>query len=323
MNFFNFFYPKMEIYIIDSRNHRDDTNYEHPNRLINCYNEMIYNNIPFTLHSASKTFIDNNPLDFDFDDCVFRCPLCNKKCTFCKNDDCPGIYRIDFDTFVTPFTEKCIYDSISCIYTSINDICSNKIKYGYCLIRPPGHHAAEKPTGFCIVNNSIIAANYLITKGYKKICILDWDYHHPDGTYNLMKDNKNIFLVSIHAYGKNIYPGTGSIDENSDNVLNIPINCKKRKNKEINNEFYLNCMKDLVIPFIESNNIDFIVISNGVDAHKDDSICGFNIDEIFYYNATKELKKLNLPMLFILEGGYTPKVVTDVTFSIRKALIES
>ena len=53
--------------------------------------------------------------------------------------------------------------------------------------------------GFCVINNIGVAANYLISKyKYKKVAVIDWDCHFGNGTYDILKSNKNVFFSILH-----------------------------------------------------------------------------------------------------------------------------
>ena len=57
-----------------------------------------------------------------------------------------------------------------------------KATRGYCITRPPGHHAkCATGAGFCLFGNVALAANVAKNEG-KRVCIFDWDIHHGDGT---------------------------------------------------------------------------------------------------------------------------------------------
>ena len=99
---------------------------------------------------------------------------------------------------------------------------------GFCVIRPPGHHAErDRAAGFCIFNNIAIAAKYLQSKHkIKKIAIIDWDVHHGNGTQHSFEKDNSIYYISLHQYPH--YPGTGESSENGTGegkgyTLNIPM----------------------------------------------------------------------------------------------------
>jgi len=63
----------------------------------------------------------------------------------------------------------------------VDHVVQGRVKNGFALIRPPGHHAEEdEAMGFCFFNNVGVAAS-LTLKQYpsivKKVLIIDWDIH--------------------------------------------------------------------------------------------------------------------------------------------------
>src|SRR5581483_9408694 len=76
----------------------------------------------------------------------------------------------------------------------------------FALIRPPGHHAeSRRGMGFCVFNNAVIAARAIQQHSGARTLIVDFDYHHGNGTQEL--SGQGLSYVSTHAYPA--YPGTG------------------------------------------------------------------------------------------------------------------
>lgn len=74
--------------------------------------------------------------------------------------------------------------------------------------------------GFCIFNNIFIGAKYAqylfatnLDLHNSKICIIDFDVHHGNGTQALAWNEQNILYVSLHQYDADgmFYPGTGGL----------------------------------------------------------------------------------------------------------------
>lgn len=58
-------------------------------------------------------------------------------------------------------------------------VIADRIKNGFAIVRPPGHHAESNVSmGFCFINNVAIATKYCLQHlGLQKIMIVDWDVH--------------------------------------------------------------------------------------------------------------------------------------------------
>ena len=83
----------------------------------------------------------------------------------------------------------------------------------FAVTRPPGHHAKkEEAAGFCLFNNIAIASQNLIDEG-KKVCIIDIDGHHGDGTESIFYLNSKLLYCSIHQEGA--YPFNSGGAENT------------------------------------------------------------------------------------------------------------
>jgi len=233
-----------------------------------------------------------------------------------------GFSSLDGDTIISPGSMEATFDAVGSIITAIDGLENKEFKNAFCCVRPPGHHSSQnKAAGFCIFNSVSIGCSYLLKKyKYKKIAIVDFDVHHGNGTQDIFFNNENVLFISTHQYP--YYPGTGSEQEKGkfNNILNIPLPAGT------SSEEYLNAF-ERVLKKLEEFKPEFILISAGFDAHKDDPLAQFNLTTEDYHTITKRIleaskKFCNGKIVSILEGGYDLKALQDSTQRHVDALIE-
>ncbi len=230
---------------------------------------------------------------------------------FPENDE---IHYLDQETPVSSGSKDATLRAAGAGIDAINSIIDGKSKNAFCIVRPPGHHACiNKSMGFCVFNNVAIAAYYLINQyDYLNIAIVDFDVHHGNGTQDIFYNNKNVTYYSTHQYP--LYPGTGDIDEvGCGNIFNIPLV------SGTSSVSYQKIFQEKIIEQLEIQQPDFLIISAGFDAHKDDPLANINLTNEDFVILTKKLKIIadkycNGKILSMLEGGY------DIS-ALEKAMI--
>lgn len=220
---------------------------------------------------------------------------------FPENDE---IHYLDQETPVSSGSKDAALRAAGAGIDAINSIIDGKSKNAFCIVRPPGHHACiNKSMGFCVFNNVAIAAYYLINQyDYSNIAIVDFDVHHGNGTQDIFYNNKNVTYYSTHQYP--LYPGTGDVDEvGCGNIFNIPLV------SGTSSVSYQKIFQEKIIEQLEIQQPDFLIISAGFDAHKDDPLANINLSNEDFVILTKKLriiadKYCNGKILSMLEGGY-------------------
>ncbi|MDC0456208.1 histone deacetylase family protein [Candidatus Pelagibacter sp.] len=233
-----------------------------------------------------------------------------------------GLSFLDGDTIVSPGSKDATSDAVGSIITAIDGVQNKDFKNAFCAVRPPGHHAEKnKAMGFCIYNNVAVGANYLINKyKLKKIAIIDFDVHHGNGTQDIFYDSEKVLYISTHQYP--YYPGSGTNDEKGkhNNILNIPLPAGTTS------EEYLNAYES-VLKKINEFKPEFILLSAGFDAHKDDPLAQLQLQSKDFYSITKRTLELSKQycdgkVVSILEGGYDLLALQESTEMHVKALLE-
>lgn len=223
-----------------------------------------------------------------------------------------GFFMTDLSTMIVGGTFTAAKYSAFSALTAAKFLLSGEPSV-FSLGRPPGHHAGyEFCGGYCFLNNAAIAAKYLQDHDNKqdgtltKVCILDVDYHHGNGTQDIVQRQQNMLYVSIHGHPDSAYPYlTGFVDENSDKSINFPLK------ENITNSQYFEVLREAVAK-IKLFNPDYFIISFGVDTHEfeNEDLGDFRLTTDFYKTISGFLREeLPIPTLILMEGGYKISVL--------------
>ncbi|MEY4917328.1 MAG: Acetylpolyamine aminohydrolase [Verrucomicrobiota bacterium] len=166
----------------------------------------------------------------------------------------------------------------------------------FSLMRPPGHHATrETSMGFCYLNNIAIAALEATVTGSKRVAVFDFDVHHGNGTEDILLNQPGAEFFSIHQHPA--YPGTGATSRGR-NCFNYPVAASA--SRETYRAALVHALDDL-----KHFRPDLIAVSAGFDAYARDPLAdGPLLAEDFHWLG-QSLRKLNVPMFSLLEGGYS------------------
>jgi acetoin utilization deacetylase AcuC-like enzyme len=222
-----------------------------------------------------------------------------------------------FDTSSPLFagTHTAARGAAACAAAAADDLLAGE-PAAYALCRPPGHHAMrERFGGYCYFNNAAVAARRLSAHG-RRVAVLDIDAHH--GTQDIFWNDPGVFVASVHMDPAVEFPfhwgfedevgGPGAEGAN----LNVPLvpGCDEHR--------YLIGL-DVAVAQVGHFRPDALVVSLGVDAHRDDPVGGFRLDTSSYRRIGERIADLDLPTALVQEGGYHLGTLGDSVLGVLRA----
>jgi len=224
---------------------------------------------------------------------------------------------LDVDTYTTPASWVLALQTAGGTAATAEAVWSTKNLRGFAITRPPGHHASRAAgSGFCLINNIAVAAEFLIReKKAERLAILDIDLHHGNGTQDIFYSRNDVLFISIHQYP--LYPFSGRLDDLGQGsglgyTLNFPMAPRS------GDDAYLTVMNELILPVLESFSPEMILISYGFDAHWLDPLGGLNLTASGYFQIIRMVSAWSDiycqgKVMLVLEGGYDLEAASACT----------
>jgi acetoin utilization deacetylase AcuC-like enzyme len=191
---------------------------------------------------------------------------------------------------------------------AVERVMSGEWRNAFVCARPPGHHAERSAAmGFCLFNNVAIAAQHLRAKHkLERIAIFDWDVHHGNGTQHVFESDPSVFYASLHQWP--LYPGTGLATEHGTGAgEGTTLNCPQPA--RAGDREWLGAFERDVLPALERFKPQFVLISAGFDAHREDPLAQTRLSDDAYRTLTQGMLALAREqcggrLVSLLEGGY-------------------
>jgi acetoin utilization deacetylase AcuC-like enzyme len=228
--------------------------------------------------------------------------------------------QLDPDTSAAPGSWATARRSAGAVLGAIDALRAGECDLAFAAGRPPGHHAVrDRAMGFCLFNNAAVGAAKLAAAG-EKVAIVDWDVHHGNGTQDIFYDSPDVLYVSTHE--SPLYPGTGLLRETgagggAGTTLNLPFPAGTA------GDTYRAAFDQVVVPVVERFAPDWLIISAGFDAHRNDPLAGLELSSADYADLATRLQSL-VParrVIVVLEGGYDAEALTFGVGATLSALL--
>jgi acetoin utilization deacetylase AcuC-like enzyme len=219
-----------------------------------------------------------------------------------SNSPTSGYYAIDGDTTMNPHTWQAALRSAGGAIAAVDAVMNKKAANAFSCLRPPGHHAEpHQAMGFCFFNNVAIAAKYALEHyGLERVAVIDFDVHHGNGTEAAFMNEPRVLMCSYFQHP--FYPYS---EPRTDlpNMVNVPLPAYTA-GPAVREVVELGWM-----PRLREFKPQFIFISAGFDAHREDDMGQMGLVEADYAWITRQLMTVANEtaegrIVSCLEGGY-------------------
>jgi acetoin utilization deacetylase AcuC-like enzyme len=217
--------------------------------------------------------------------------------TLSRVDALLGQYSFDTSSPIAEGTWEAAYWSAQTALAAVDAVLEGE-RTAFAFCRPPGHHAgADYLGGYSYLGNAAIAAEQAMAAG-RRVAILDVDYHHGNGTQDVVGGRAEIAFASIHADPSTDYPFFwGHADESQGNILNLPLP------RGTDWSAYEPALAR-ALDWIGKHEADLLIVSYGADTFEGDPISYFKLKTSDYAPMAGLIASLGLPTMIVMEGGY-------------------
>lgn len=220
----------------------------------------------------------------------------------------------------TPFLDTYRYDTVRAAGCALE--AAERLLGGdrcvYAAIRPPGHHAGpDYFGGYCYINNTALAGEYLARSG--RVAILDVDYHHGNGTQDCFYATDSVLTISIHADTRYAYPCFWGSQEETGAGAGVGCNLNLPVPLDSDAACWFDAL-DAALNRIADWKPQALVVAFGADTYRADPVGGLSLDIPDYEILGRRVAGLGLPVLALQEGGYALDALGKIVVSFLTGL---
>lgn len=174
------------------------------------------------------------------------------------------------------------------------------------IIHCPGggtHHGRpDRASGFCYLNDPVLAILRWLDRGLRRVAYLDIDAHHGDGVQDAFHSDPRVLCISIHEAGR--WPGTGlATDRAGGGARNFPVP------QGFNDTEMRHLMQRAILPMIQRFQPEALLLQSGADALEEDPLARLSLSNNAHREVVRAIKSLAPRLLVVGGGGYNPYTV--------------
>ena len=182
--------------------------------------------------------------------------------------------NIDADTAMSAGSAEAALRAAGAGVLGVDMVMRGAVGNAFAAVRPPGHHAEpSRPMGFCLFNNAGVAAQHArAAHGLQRVAVVDFDVHHGNGTQALFAQNPGTVLrllapASVLSRHRRRL-GTRHRQQHH----------QRAAARTRSAAAFRDAWAGTIIPALESFAPEFLIISAGFDAHRDDPLAQIRLE---------------------------------------------
>lgn len=185
------------------------------------------------------------------------------------------------------------------------------------IVHCPGggtHHGRrDRASGFCYLNDPVLAILTWLDVGLERVAYVDIDAHHGDGVQDAFHDDPRVLTVSLHEAGR--WPGTGAIADRAGGVArNLPVP------SGLNDSEFRLLLHEAILPVVRAHRPQAVFLQSGADGLEEDPLARLALSNNAHIEAVWALRDVAPRFIVVGGGGYNPWTVARCWACVWAAL---
>lgn len=212
---------------------------------------------------------------------------------------------------------------------AVQAVAAGRLANAFVASRPPGHHARNtgQEEGFCFYNHVAVAARHAQRAlGLERVLIVDWDYHHGDGTEALFYDDGSVMYFS--TFDADAYPRTPDAAARRGEGAGLGATLNHPLPRGATDADVLAVYQRHLLPAAERFRPDLVLVSAGFDSREGDLLGRFAFTDDGFRRMTRLVAGIAARfaggrLVSVLEGGYHVEGLASAAHAHLQALADA
>lgn len=186
--------------------------------------------------------------------------------------------------------------------TGADLLLSGRADVAFSLLGGFHHAAAARASGFCYINDMVLACMRLAAAG-KRVACVDVDAHHGDGVQEAFYRRRDVLTVSLHESGGTLFPW-GGFEQEAGEGPGLGYNANVSLPAGTYDEAFVSAFDRVVLPLLGAFRPEIVVLELGMDTLAGDPLTHMSLTNNVVVEMMERMLALRVPLLVSGGGGY-------------------